>query len=243
MSEQLTLFPVLTKEQLSYTQSFIEMQKEFTDKVEGKVKITRQILLDAGFEEGKDFKVTFNKRTVTEVISIGSWNEKFDNEITYVKSGGGVVILYTYYNETKKQLVPSLSSVEIYDGKLECYSVSGNFRNYTPKGLYKKLIEKNQQSQNEFDKDSVNSQIIVHTLNKYTKLYPEANVTSKTEYVSGYRGQRGHEYDNIIIEFKSGSTMVLSLGYSIDAEYMLKYNDVNFRNLTLEDKMNQLNNQ
>jgi hypothetical protein len=243
MSNQLELFKVLTRKQLVHTQNFIELQEKIAKNLEASGKITSRLLIDAGFEEGKDFIDTFNKKTVTELISIGSWNEKFENEITYVKSSGGVVILYNYYNESQKSIIPSKSSIQVYDDKIECYSISDNFRNYTPKGLYKKLLNKNKQAQLDFEKDSINSQIIVHTLNKYSKLYPEAKVTSRKEYVSGRGGQRGNEYDNITVEFKSGSTMVLRLGYSIDAEYMLRYKDTNFQNLTLEDKMNQLNNQ
>jgi hypothetical protein len=241
MSEQLELFQVLSKNQLAMIQEYKNRQEKYSISEKLSTDSIQTLMVEAGFILGEDFQNTFKTHKVTKEITLGRYNEPFVTEITYIESTGCVSINYTYYSSQDKLIKHSKAIVSREGKKLECSSITSQYRAYLPSSLLQKLKEKNKKSTNEFEKANLESSMMLHTIAKYEDLYPEACISPSTDF-SKYNG-RYQSYDTILIEFKSGSTVTLRFGHNIDDEYISKSVDAVVKNMEMTDKLNHFNNQ
>jgi len=242
MSNQLELFVVRSKEELSLINEYCEMERTESLGKSKEVKHTVELLIEGGFVEGKDFEVTHKTKDVTKEVTLGFIENKFETEVSFTETTGGVFIKYSYYNSDSHSIIKTSSSVRADYKKLECSCITPQYRSYLPASLLQKLIEKNQKSQDEFDRADVDKQIMSYTISKYEKLYPHACITPSTDYTI-YSGKY-NPFKTVLIEFKSGSTVTLRLGYNKDAEYVSKSVDaVAKKRKTINELCNHFNNQ
>lgn len=106
--------------------------------------------------------------------------------------------------------------------KFISYSITESSRGYTLRGLLKKAAEITENAEMQFENYNKTQSIQGKTVEKYSKLYPNAEVTPDT-YTVRYGGPRGREYktyEAVKITFKSGSFIVLGLGNEMDKEYI-----------------------
>jgi hypothetical protein len=82
--------------------------------------------------------------------------------------------------------------------------------------------------------------VVEYTVNKYKKLYPEAEVTADKGYTSG---RNYSEYNKVTIKFKSGSYVSFQLGSEKDREYTVDKYDAVFKKLTINEVMDHFNTQ
>jgi hypothetical protein len=242
---QLALFELLTPEQEVekanvITKRAIQAKKEF-DKDARIVNL----LLDAGFIEGTHFKS--NSRIEKSVIrfNVGDYkNEKLiDIEVEGVE--GSVSILYDRLNNNIIEKVTALVWMND-EGKLECSSVTGNYRAYKPKSLFEKLILKNQKAVKDLEAVTKNISVKEYTLQKYKALFPEAVVElgrDYTNYSSGYNRTKYVHFDTLSIKFKSGSQVVLRVGPSNDTEQLHKKYDAVIGKQSILETLTTFNNQ
>ena len=242
MSNQLELFEVLSKDQLQAINDYTETKRKESLRKTESVKNTVALLIEGGFVEGKDYRVTHETKDVTKEVTLGRYNDPFVAEVSFTETYGNVFIKYNYYSSDSHSILTRTSSVRADYKKLECSCITPQYRAYLPSSLLQKLIEKNQKAQDEFDRADADTQIMSYTISKYEKLYPNACVTPSTDYTN-YSGKYT-QYNTVLIEFKSGSTVSLRLGYHKDAEYVSKSVDAVVKNFKMVSQLcNHFNNQ
>ena len=240
---QLDLFEgkVLTTEQRLEIQQFMATRdKEVVRKQEENIKI--QLLLDeAGFREGIDYINDFNIFEKTYEHEFGHCynNTEWVAEVEVMRSSGGCQILFDSFRNGKIEMGKSYVSRE--GDKLQCTSITSQYRYYKPSSLLTKLKEHNSYSLGQLESTNKKQNIIEYTVEKYTKLFPNAEVKIGSDY---NRGRNNYsEFKTVIINFPSGSYVIYRLGYNNDGEYLHKKFDKVVDTLKGIDLLNHFNNQ
>ena len=240
---QLDLFEgkVLTTEQRLEVQSYIERgDKEVVRKREENIKI--QLLLDrAGFREGIDYINDFDvsEKTYNHEFGYSYNNTQWEAEVSVMRNSGGCQILFDSFRNGKIEMGKSYVSRE--GDKLQCTSITSQYRYYKPSSLLAKLKEHNSYSLRQLESTNKKQNIIEYTVEKYTKLFPNAEVKIGSDY---NRGRNNYsEFKTVIINFPSGSYVIYRLGYDNDGEYLHKKFDNVVGTLKGIDLLNHFNNQ
>ena len=240
---QLDLFEgkVLTTEQRLEVQSYIERgDKEVVRKREENIKI--QLLLDrAGFREGIDYINDFDvsEKTYNHEFGYSYNNTQWEAEVSVMRNSGGCQILFDSFRNGKIEMGKSYVSRE--GDKLQCTSITSQYRYYKPSSLLSKLKEHNDYSLIQLETTNKKQSIIEYTVEKYTKLFPNAEVKIGSDY---NRGRNNYsEFKTVIINFPSGSYVIYRLGYDNDGEYLHKKFDNVVDVLKGMDLLNHFNNQ
>ena len=235
MLEQLELFQVLNQEQLNEVDSFIKRQnQQVIDRV-ASIKKTIDMLTDAGFEEGVNFDRSVETGVNTTERSFGWGDNRFTAEVTFNTISGGVYLKHKRFYNGK--LTADTSNVSKAGDKLECSRITPQYRAYKPSTLLVKLNEYNEDQQWRYDSYVKKTNIVEYTLDKYSKLYPNAKVQTGT----GYAGNRS--FTTVLVSFESGSWVEFKLGFRQDEEYMFKKFDATVDALKGMDLLNHFNEQ
>ena len=189
-------FGMLTVEQQERVDRFIASQAENGIKQEAQVKRDVQLLSDAGFRPGIDFVNNFTNELVTEDYEFGYGDSKFIANVTYQNYSGGVFIVAKKVKlDENDQVVRSERSIYFnvqrdYKGaKIECSTLVGSYRAVKPETLFTKLMEYNQQQEdnviNELERRIAKRSVIA----KLKAEYPQATMVREEEqYINrGYR--------------------------------------------------------
>ena len=115
--------------------------------------------------------------------------------------------------------------------------ITPQYRAYKPSTLLTKLKEYSQEQQWKYDNYTKKNQILNYTLDKYSKLYPNAKVQTGT----GYAGNRS--FTTVLVSFESGSWVEFKLGFRQDEEYMFRKFDATVDALKGMDLLNHFNKQ
>ena len=240
---QLDLFEgkVLTTEQRLEVQSYIERgDKEVVRKREENIKI--QLLLDrAGFREGIDYINDFDvsEKTYNHEFGYSYNNTQWEAEVSVMRNSGGCQILFDSFRNGKIEMGKSFVYRE--GDKLQCTSITSQYRHYKPSSLLSKLKEHNNFSLRQLEATNKKQSILEYTVEKYTKLFPNAEVKIGSDY---NRGRNNYsEFKTVIINFTSGSYVIYRLGYDNDGEYLHKKFDNVVDTLKGMDLLNHFNNQ
>jgi hypothetical protein len=242
MSVQLDLFEgkILTTEQELKIQSYIER----CDKEVSRKQIeNREIMLlldEAGFRIGIDYINDFeiSEKTYDQEFGYSYNNTQWEAEVSVMRSSGGCYILYDTLRNGKIEM--SKSGVYREGDKLQCTSITSQYRYYKPSSLLSKLKEHNEKIQHQFEVNNKKQSVIEYTVEKYKKLYPEAKIFIGTDYYKNF-GSTYKEFKTVKVEFKSGSSVTFKLGYENDREVLHKKHDV--QPITTEQLLEMFNNQ
>ena len=246
---QLDLFEgqVLTTEQENTVREWIEEKEKFAMKRADYIKNLEIELLGAGFQKVQyvnDFTLVAK---TNEERSFGYGDERFTTEVSYVDYTGGIALKYNYFNSNEGKLAASTATVSMetewsrgaYRTKLECSSITPQYRAYLPTSLLDKLNEKNTKANSQLKRYEREEKMFKYTKAKYEKLYPEATVLKTSSY-SSYRS-----WEPIVkVLFKSGSYVEFYLGREKDGEFIkTKYNAITPKPKTTKQIMDGFNNQ
>ena len=240
---QLDLFEgkILTTEQRLEIQQYIaKCDKE----VSRKQIENREIMLlldEAGFRIGIDY---INDFKVFEKIYDHEFGYSYNStqwmaEVEVMRSSGGCQILFDSFRNGKIEMGKSFVYRE--GDKLQCTSITSQYRYYKPSSLLTKLKEHNNIEANKLDSNNRKQNILEYTVEKYTKLFPNATVTIGSDYDRNRNNYR--EFKTVIINFPSGSYVIYRLGYNNDGEYLHKKFDNVVDTLKGIDLLNHFNNQ
>jgi len=235
---QLDLFAgiVLTTEQQSQVDRNVDNINQSTNWQRNKVQQIEQLLVEAGFKKGIDFENTFKSSLETSTVGIGWGNNQFETEVTAEFHSGDVVLKGLRFSNN--ELIKATFTINVDKDKVQCYTVQGQSRYIKPKTLLEKLNQYNE-CQKDALKDFQNKtnlkQIVVE---KYTKLYPNAVVTVKSDWTK-YSGS----FEVIEVKFESGSYIQFKLDTYNNKEYMYKKHDAEFDNLNSEELLNRFSKQ
>ena len=240
---QLDLFEgkILTNDQRLEIQQYItKCDKE----VSRKQIENREIMLllnEAGFREGIDY---INNFDVFEKIYDHEFGYSYNNtqwmaKVEVMRSSGGCQILFDSFRNGKIEMGKSYVYRE--GDKLQCTCITSQYRHYKPSSLLAKLKEHNSYSLGQLESTNKKQSIIEYTVEKYTKLFPNAEVKIGSDY---NRGRNNYsEFKTVIINFTSGSYVIYRLGYDNDGEYLHKKFDNVVDTLKGMDLLNHFNNQ
>jgi hypothetical protein len=221
---QLDLFAgiVLTTEQQQKVDEFIAKQSQNSIHFENNNKLLEKALVEAGFIKGVHFTNNFNSFFETRTVKLGySYNNtNFEAEVGAVFFSGGVYLLAKQFDTTSKKIVEYNTIIDVQRDKVQCTSIQDQYRYVKPKTLLEKLIQHNERAQYEFDQYVKVNELLVNTIEKYTKLYPNAQVTSKLDWTK-YSGVLPF----IEIKFESGSYVQLKLGSEFGKEFLYQKHD------------------
>ena len=235
MIEQLELFKVLNTEQQSDVNSFVERQNQYVVDRVASIKKMIDMLTDAGFEEGVNFKRNFKIGVSTSEKSFGYGDNRFDAEVTVNTVNGGVYLMHKRFCTGELKITES--SVSREGDKLMCSNVTPQYRAYLPSTLLVKLNECNENQQWSYDNYVKKNLILDYTLDKYSKLYPNATVQTG----QGYQGRSS--FTTVLVSFESDSWVEFRLGYRQDEEYKYKKFDAKVDALKGMDLLNHFNEQ
>jgi len=246
---QLDLFEgqILTTEQENTVREWIEEKEKYAMKRADYIKNLEIELLGAGFQKVQ-YVNDFTLVTKTnEERSFGYGDERFTTEVSYVDYTGGIALKYNYFNSNEGKLASSTATVSMetewsrgaYRTKLQCSSITPQYRAYLPTSLLDKLNEKNTKANSQLKRYEREEKMFKYTKAKYEKLYPEATVLKTSSY-SSYRS-----WEPIVkVLFKSGSYVEFYLGREKDGEFIkTKYNAITPKPKTTKQIMDGFNNQ
>jgi hypothetical protein len=240
---QLDLFEgkILTNDQRLEIQQYIsKCDKEVVRKREEHIKI--QLLLDrAGFKIGIDYVNDFEvfEKTYNHEFGYSYNNTQWEAEVTVMRSSGGCQIIYDVIKEGK--ITISKSFVYREGDKLQCTNITSQYRYYKPSSLLTKLKENNESILNKLESIKTKSNLLDYTVEKYTKLFPDAKVSVGSDYTRNRNNFT--DFKTIIINFPSNSYVIYRLGYEQDGEYLHKKFDHVVDTLKGMDLLNHFNNQ
>ena len=232
---------ILTDAQQERVNSFIRSQKSTTERIIATQAKIETLLISSGFTAGIDYVNDLKYGMVTEDREFGYGSEAFTANVTYMKSSGGCKIIFDRYNKYKNEIEVGMSMVSIEHDKLECSSITSQYRAYKPASLFTKLKENNEKAQNEYNSANREKAIINYTVNKYKTLFPNATVTTGKDY-NKYRNDYT-EFPTVIVSFESGSYVIFRLGYENDKEYTHKKFDAVASKLSTIELLNIFNQQ
>ena len=240
---QLDLFEgkILTTEQQIEINSFIKRQSKNAVSAQKNVDKITLMLDEAGFVYGQDYSSNFEVEEVTRETRFGYGynNTDYEFEATYMQNTGNVFLWVNTINEGK--LKTYKSSVDVEGDKLQCTSVTKQYRHYKPSSLLVKYKEHNQRIVGELEHKNKQSIALDNVVSKYQTLYPEAKVTIGSDY---YRSRRNYDsFPLVIVTFKSGSSVSFQLGYSNEMEVVRFYKKYDAQTEKVEDLLNRFNNQ
>jgi len=155
-----------------------------------------------------------------------------------MRCSGGCQIIYDVIREDKSTI--SKSSVYREGDKLQCISITSQYRFYKPSSLLTKLKENNESILNKLESIDRKSNLLDYTVEKYTKLFPDAKVRVGSDYSRDLNYAR---FKTVIINFPSNSYVIYKLGYEYDKEYLYKKFDNVVDTLKGIDLLNHFNNQ
>ena len=243
MTNQLELqLGILTDAQQERVNSFIKSQKTEIEKLISTQTKIENLLISGGFEAGIDYVNDLEYSLVTEDRKFGYDENKFEANVTYMRSSGGCKILFDRYHKGKNEIEVGMSMVSIEKDKLECSAITSQYRAYKPKSLYEKLLENNTQAQNKFNFANREKSVINYTVEKYKTLFPKSNVTVSTDYHRNYRKDY-IEFPIVTVKFENGSYVSFKLGYENDKEYIHKKHDAVASQLNAIELLNIFNQQ
>ena len=241
---QLDLFAgiLLTTEQQEQVNKYIETQKKNSEHAQNKHKQVVELLLENDFVEGVHFeqscKVTIETRNARLGYSYN--NTAFETEVECEKCDSQIYLLGQnfYVWEADKKLKPAKFYFDVEDNKIQCSNITEQYRYYKPKTILEKLKIHNEKVANQFEEYKKKANLEKNTINKYAKLYPDAEVISKDGYTK-YRGS----FKIVEVKFKSGSYVQFELDTYNNKEYIGKRFDAELEKLTSEELLERFSKQ
>jgi hypothetical protein len=173
-------FGILTVAQQETVDRFVSSSKTDAIKRTENIRNTQELLLSGGFQEGIDFVNNFECEKVTEFRSFGYGENEFKAEVTFTQALGCCSLITDYFNSQKNEMVIRKCSVSREGDKLECSTVTSQYRAYKPTSLLTKLQEYNVSQLYKFNAANKQKGILDYTVDKYKKLFPNATVEAGT---------------------------------------------------------------
>ena len=244
MNTQLDLFEglVLTTEQQEKIDSFVKNEAKRAVVSQEDVNLTMMLLDEAGFVQGVDYNSNFEVYEVTKEREFGySYNNtNFEHEVTYMNAVGGVYLIVDTIKEGK--IVKYNASVSREGSKLMCTTITEQYRYYKPSTLLTKLKESRKAKINELSRQNKEQVCLDYTIAKYQKLYPEAEVKEGSDYIR-YGRHDYQQFKTVVIEFKSGSSVIFQLGYGYELDKERLHKRYDAQKETVEQSLERFNNQ
>jgi hypothetical protein len=206
-----------------------------------RLEVIRKVstVVDAGFSPAQ-YSYSIDCSKVTREINVNSWRE--DSKLVEVeldRFNGNFYILFDQYDAGKNEIVKCKATVELRGDKMECYWLNNNSRAMKPTTILANIAKAAETAKYKYDVANKTKTTVEYTVDKYKKLYPDAEVKAG----KGYNRGRGEytEFDTVTITFKSGSYVVFEVYSTPDREYIREKVDVVFKKMSINEVMDYFN--
>ena len=237
---QLALFDLLTAEQEAELANIKRAHKRDAESRIKSVENKIDLLIKHGFTN-RHYGYNLECSKVTRSVNVAHWRDKPKMVETELDSAtGDCYLIYSRYDKSKNEIVTAKTYFDIRSGKIECSGLTNSWRKYKPETILAKIEESYEIAKNQYDAANQMKSVVEYTVNKYKKLYPEAEITAGKGYVSG---RNYYEYDKVTIKFKSGSYISFQIGSERDREYVVDRHDAVFKQMTTNEVLQYFNTQ
>lgn len=236
---QLPLFDMLTVEQ---EQRIASEKADATKQMERqRVDVIRKAALvdEAGFTSDQ-YGYSIDCIKVTREINVNPWRQESKYvEVELDRFNGNFYILFDEYDKGKNEIVKRKATVDLRGDKMECYWLNNNSRAMKPTTILANIAKAAETAKYKYEIANKTKSTVEYTVDKYKKLYPDAEVTAGKGYNSG----RGNytEFDTVTVKFKSGSYVVFEVYTTPDREYVREKVDAVTKKLSINDLMDFFN--
>ena len=227
----------------------VEQEQRVTD---AKVSATKQMdrerlevirkaaIVDAAGFTSNHYGYSINCIKVMREINVNSWREEHrmvEVELDYFK--GNFYIVFDEYDKGKNEIIKRKASVDLRGDKMECYWLNNNSRAMKPATILANIAKAAENAEYKYKIANKTKSTVEYTVDKYKKLYPDAEV----EAGKGYNSGRGNyeEFDTVTVKFKSGSYLSFRVFTIPDQEYVNKTYDAVFTKMTKTEIMDYFN--
>jgi hypothetical protein len=179
-------------------------------------------------------------KKVMRSINVNKWNEVPQMvEVELDQFNGYFFILFDEYDKNKNEIIKRKALITLWDDFIECYALNQNSRAMKPTTILTKIAAAAETAKYKYELANKTKSNIEYTVDKYKKLYPNAEV----EAGKGYNSGRGNweEYDTITVKFKSGSYVIFKVYTTPDQEYTAKRYDAVTSKMTNTELMDHFN--
>jgi len=227
----------------------VEQEQRLTDaKASATKQMNRQkdevlrkmkIVIDAGFSPAQ-YSYSIECKKVMRSINVNHWRDEakvVEDELD--QFDGNFYIIFDRYDKTKNEIVKTKATISLYGDKIECFWLNQNSRKMKPETILVNITKAAEKAHYEFARANTVKSIVGYTVNKYKKLYPNAEVEAGTGYNSG-RGNYD-EFETVTVKFKSGSYIVFRTTTTPDGEYAHKKYDAMTNKMTNDELMDHFN--
>jgi hypothetical protein len=239
---QLDMFAgvLLTSDQQEKVNTYIENCKKNSEFTQKKHLNIVGLLLINGFCKDTHFEESCKTTIETRKVTLGYNynNTAFETEVTAEYSQSDIYLLGQSFDSWKGKVKPTKFYFDVEKDKIQCSSITEQYRYYKPRTLLEKLKEHNENAMYRFEEYQKKTNLEKNVIEKYTKLYPNATITTKDDY-SKYSGS----YRVVEVKFESGSYIQFKLDTYNLKEYLYKKYDATFEKLTAEELLEKFNNQ
>jgi hypothetical protein len=237
---QLPLFAdLLTAEQ---EQRVVDAKVSATKQMEReRLEVIRKaaIVDDAGFTSNH-YGYSVNCSKVMREINVNLWREESRMvEVELDRFNGNFYIVFDEYDKGKNEIIKRKASVDLRGDKMECYWLNNNSRAMKPATILANIVKAAETAKYKYEIANKTKSTVEYTVDKYKKLYPDAEVKAGKGYNRG-RGEY-NEFDTVTITFKSGSYVTFEVYTTPDKEYVREKFDAVFRKMSINEVMDYFN--
>jgi hypothetical protein len=182
-----------------------------------------------GFCKDVHFKESCKTTIETRTVRLGYTynNTDFETEVTAEYSQSDIYLLGQSFDSYKGELKSTKFYFDVEKDKIQCGSITEQYRFYKPRTLLEKLKYHNENAVYRFEEHQKKTNLEKSVIEKYTKLYPNAAIIAKDDW-NKYSGS----YRVIEVRFESGSYIQFKLDLYNLKEYEYKKHDATFEKLT-----------
>jgi hypothetical protein len=227
----------------------VEQEQRVTDEKSSATKqmdrqrlevIRKAALVDAAGFSPTQYGYSIDCKKVVRSINVNSWRESSKHvEVELDQFNGNFYILFDEYDKGKNEIIKRRAQVDLSGDKMECYSLVGSYRWVTPWTIKNKIATSTETAKYKYELANKTKSNIEYTVDKYKKLYPNAEVEAGKGYTSG--SGKYDEYDTVTVKFKSGSYIIFKVYTTPDQEYVAKTYDAVISKMTNTELMDHFN--
>jgi hypothetical protein len=198
-----------------------------------------KMVIDAGFSPAQ-YGYSTDCIKVMREINVNPWREESKLvEVELDRFNGNFYILFDEYDKDKNEIIKRKATVELRGDKMECYWLNNNSRAMKPTTILANIAKAAETAKYKYKIANKTKSTVEYTVDKYKKLYPDAEVTAGKSYNRG-RGEYT-EFDTVTITFKSGSYVTFEVYTTPDKEYIREKYDAVFRKMSVNEVMDYFN--
>ena len=202
--------------------------------------IRKAAIVDAAGFTSNHYGYSIDCSKVMREINVNSWKEERKMvEVELDQFNGNFYIMFDEYDKGKNEIIKRKAQVDLRGDKMECYWLNNNSRAMKPTTILANIVKAAETAKYKYKIANQTKSTVEYTVDKYKKLYPDAEVTAGKGHTSSRSSYT--EFDTVTVKFKSGSYVVFEVYTIPDNEYVRDKVDVVFKKMSINEVMDYFN--